>query len=320
MVWIWTWEAVFLVVNSILSFTLNSLIGYLIYRNRALQNSFNATILNASFADILVSLNVLVTAVESMVERGEKIVDSTWCDITGFINLISFVGSVMSLAAVSVNRYFLVCRSHLYPEYFTKKGTAIYIAFVWIISALISSPPFYGWSEFSYHKGKSICFVNWISNKSYMIFMILICFCGPIAATLLSLVFILKTKGRAEASLESKQNEYFGSTCDRTMARKKKREQNDRKIAISIAIVVLAFFVAWSPFVIVMFVQVYWDGLVPRWADIGSFFLGCLNSTANPIIYMTVNTNFRKALNRCLRNRVISDQGSQFDTGLDSGR
>ena len=311
-IWIHIWEALFLIVNSVSSIVLNTLIGYLIYCNRALRTSFNATIMNACVADIVVSINILVTSIQGLAERGEQVVCPTWCSITGFINLISFVASVMSLAAVSINRYFLVCQSHIYPQIFTKTGTSIYIAIVWTLSALISSPPLYGWSEFSYDSGKSICFANWKSSEGYMMFMILICFCGPIAATLLTLFLILKTKEKAEESLDSNQDDFGISNTlnSRANAKRKKRAQSDRKITISIAVVVVIFFIAWGPFVVVMFLEVFWHGAIPRWANMTTFLLGCLNSTANPIIYMTLNTNFRGTLKRRFRGSTISTSNS----------
>lgn len=309
-IWIYNGEAFVLIINSVLALSLNAIIGYLIYCNRALQTSFNATILNASIADIVVSLNLLITTSQSLAERGEKTINTSWCPVTGFINLLSFVASVMSLAAVSVNRYFLVCRSHLYSHIFSKTGTAIYIALVWCTSALISSPPFYGWSRFSYNHGKSVCFADWQSSNSYMVFMIAICFCGPIAATVVSLLLILRVKGISESRLESNQSDVFGESkaADQNLkARRKRKEKDSRRITISVAAVVIVFFIAWGPFVTVMFTEVFWDGVVPRWADMGSFLLGCLNSTANPIIYITVNTNFRKAFRQRFCSRIASE-------------
>ena len=302
-VWMNVWEAVLLITNAILAIILNCLIVYLVINVRSLRSSFNTTIVNASVADIIVSLNILISAIDTISQNGKSISNTVWCDFTGFINLISFVASVMSLAAVSINRYVLVCKSQLYGELFTQTGTAVYIFLVWLISALLSMPPFFGWARFSYHKGKSVCFADWKSSKSYMLFMIFICFCGPITATLTTLFLIVRTKRKTEASLAS---QYTGSPRDISPAmmlanrRAKRNEKSERQITLSIVLVVFVFFVAWGPFVIVMFLDVFGDNKVPRWLDMGSFLFGCLNSTANPVVYLSVNMNFRRAVRQKL--------------------
>ena len=305
--WITTWEASILVINSTCSIALNSVIPYLIYKDRTLRNSFNATITNASIADILVSLNLLTSTIQQLVREGDTVL-STWCNITGYINLISFAASVMSLAAVCIVRYILVCQRHLYAQYFTKRGTIIYLLLVWIVSGVISSPPLFGWGEFSYYTGKSVCFTNWKSSQSYMIFMILMCFFGPITATLLSLFLIRRANQSSETNVELEQDEFGISLHTRRQARREKK--TDSKITRSIAVVVIAFFIAWGPFVIVMFLEVYWDGIVPTIVDVITFLLGCINSTVNPIIYMTLNINFRKALARAVSRNAVSDSST----------
>eukprot|EP00795_Rhopilema_esculentum_P014420 gene14420-5475_t len=274
-VWMNVWEAVLLIINAILAIILNCVIVYLVIHVRSLRSSFNTTIVNASVADIIVSLNILISTIDIISENGKSISNMVWCDFTGFINLISFVASVMSLAAVSINRYVLVCKSQLYGELFTQTGTA----------------------------GKSVCFADWKSSKSYMLFMIFICFCGPITATLVTLFLIVRTKRKTEASLAG---QYTGSPRDISPAtmlanrRARRNEKSERQITLSIVLVVFVFFVAWGPFVIVMFLDVFGDNKVPRWLDMGSFLFGCFNSTANPVVYISVNRNFRRAVRQKL--------------------
>ncbi len=311
------WQAICLILNSSSAIILNMLIFYLVYRKTNLRTPFNATILNACFADILVSVNQIVSTVHMLSTKMDgSDIGAAWCDVTGFVNLLSFVASVISMAAVSVNRYFLICQRHIYSNIFTKRGTSLYILSVWICSILLSIPPLLGWGRFTYHQAKSICFADWNSSVSYMTFMISICFCGPITATLLSLYFILRIKRKiATTVLETKDD--FGVSevaRNRMKEQKLKREKEERKITLSIVAVVVVFFVAWGPFVVVMFVEVIGKYHIPEWADFGSLFLGCLNSTANPIIYLTLNGNFRKSFRRLFTRETFSDNGFSIGT------
>ncbi len=308
-------QAAAFLINSVLALSLNSLIYYFVYRNARLRTPFNFTILNVSFADILVSLNLMSSTIYVLAERNQ-LMDGKFCDVTGFVTLLSFVGSVMCLAAVSFNRYLLICHRNIYNRIFTEIGIAVYILGVWVFSVLISMPPFLGWSRFSYHSGKSICFADWKASIPYMIFMIAVCFCGPILVTLLSLYFILKTKRSTEYKLECrKEDENLGEIARaRRDAKRQRVAKEERKITISIVVIAVVFMIAWGPFVVVMFLETLGKQKVTPWIDFCALYLGCLNSTANPIVYMTLNGNFRKEFTKlCMRKSQSQNADAKND-------
>eukprot|EP00794_Sanderia_malayensis_P003309 gene3309-3794_t len=313
------WQFSIFIISSVTAVTLNCLIYFLVYNNRGLQTPFNFTILNACFADILVSVNLIVSSIY-MITQKHKVIDTGFCNATGFVTLLSFVASVMCLAAVSLNRYLMVCHSRYYKRIFARKRRIVpYLLTTWLFSALISVPPLLGWGRFSYHPGKAVCFVDWSASISYMIFMIAICFCGPLFVTLLSLYFILRTKRDNEDKLDgdNKFNEdhTIGKVTKAKLERRKKQiAKEERKITVSILVIAVVFMIAWGPFVIVMFTGTFGKQRVPPWADFATLLLGCLNSTANPIVYLTLNSNFRKEL-RKLFNRVKSNDGSDMRSG-----
>ena len=329
------------------------------------------------FADILVSLNMIISVSLSFT-LGDFMTGEIGCTISGFINILCFVASVMALAAVSLNRYFLVVHWRKYRKMFTRRNTVIILSLVWLFSVLLVIPPLVGWGRYGYHPGKSICFADWSSSISYMLFMIGMCFGGPIASTLFSLYRILRLKSKVSGTLnkdksdfnqknERAKAEYSPMTsfelsqtpltikkiitansvspvnisprhsayvsdeepgkglpgtpelgqrketgnwtpkilrrkeknrAVKTAAEKARREKQDKEerwITFSIVLIVAVFFIAWGPFVVVIFLQTLGKVNVPRWADFGSLFFGCMNSTANPIISLTMNGNFRRA-------------------------
>eukprot|EP00794_Sanderia_malayensis_P003307 gene3307-3792_t len=306
------WQATILIINCITAISLNVVIFYLFKRHPSLQTAFNATILNACFADILVSINMLLSTAGAFFspQKFASSKSNALCHITGFINLLCFVASVMSLAAVSINRYFLICKRHIYSNAFTRLGTSLYIAFVWVFSVLLSFPPLVGWSRFTFDEGKLICFADWKSSVSYMVFMIAMCFGGPIAATLLSLFFILRMKRKVSNNVIELNGDWEDSNDrerNRLNQQRMKNDREERKITLSIVAVVAVFFLAWGPFVVVMFVEVIGQYPIPAWVDFASLYFGCLNSTANPIIYLTLNGNFRIKLKKLIFKNTLEE-------------
>ena len=91
-----------------------------------------------------------------------------------------------------------------------------------------------------------------------------------------------------------KGNESQVQEFSRMQPREEKRQKEERYITLSILVVILVFLIAWSPFVVVMLLSTLRKIEIPRWADLGALFLGCMNSTANPMVYLTMNGNFRR--------------------------
>lgn len=49
------------------------------------------------------------------------------CTFLGLVNMMTFVGSVMSLGAISLNRYTLVCHPGKVRDIYTKRNTGLII-------------------------------------------------------------------------------------------------------------------------------------------------------------------------------------------------
>ena len=58
---------------------------------------------------------------------GEWVFSRQLCVAMGFITMLTFIASVMSLAAISINRYVIVCQPYDVAERYTPMKTAIWI-------------------------------------------------------------------------------------------------------------------------------------------------------------------------------------------------
>ncbi|CAH1232143.1 DRD2 [Branchiostoma lanceolatum] len=142
------------------------------------KETANYLILSLSAADMTVAAFNLPYTV-SAVARGGWVLGDGVCTFLGFTNMITFVASVMNLAAIGINRFCIIVHYSKYPTYFDRRGTALTITGVWVLSILLAAPPLIGWAEYSYLPGQSICFCNWPSSVSYTFFMVAMCFGGP---------------------------------------------------------------------------------------------------------------------------------------------
>ena len=77
-------------------------------------------------ADLLVSV-VGMPVIACAMLLGEWVFSRGLCVAMGFLTMLTFVASVMSLAAISINRFYIVCRPRDVAYKYTRRRTALWI-------------------------------------------------------------------------------------------------------------------------------------------------------------------------------------------------
>ena len=193
---------IFICVSAIIG---NVSLFIIVFQNKRLLTVTNMYILNQAAADIMVSvLSMPLTAVT--IVTGRWIFGHTACLAFGFITILSFIASVMSLGMIAINRYFYIVKWTTYSKNFSKKRGLHFVGGVWMLSIALSSPPLFGWAEFGFIPGKSYCFVYWPSNVYFMYFMIATCFFGPLSVMVFSYYNILTFTKHTKQQLATARN------------------------------------------------------------------------------------------------------------------
>ena len=304
----------------------------IVYKNKNLQTIINLYILNLAAADIMVSVLSIPFTVVTVI-AGRWLFGDIACVALCFLTILSFIASVMSLGMIAINRYFYIVKWNTYKKTFSKKKSFLYAAAVWVVSISLASPPLFGWAEYRFIPGKSYCFVNWPSNVYFMYFMITVCFLGPLSVMAFSYYNILTFTKNLKRRIAVSRNyvaptpQHHEPTCTCTAEEKtqndnpedinaetpgiKRKEEGtfkmtlrskpkfqitpeENKITNMFLYVVALFIICWAPFVITMFLDVYFSRPLPRAVDIGSLLLGYLNSICNPILYGLHTSTFKQ--------------------------
>lgn len=311
-------EGFFLSLICIGAFFGNVILFILVAKTPALQTKGNVFILNLAAADLLVAvINMPITIVA--VISGDWILGDEVCLISGFLTLLTFVASCMALGMISVNRYHAIVHWTTYHSIYTQGRCIICVAIVWGITIGLSVPPFFGWASFNYDKGQSYCFADWTKSKSYTIFMIAACLFGPLGVMTYCYLKILKFKKdsgrRVHAASQTGENNTVNSlnaqitepVDEQLYSRQPAAVRTDRKLMRTIMSLIVVFAICWSPFAIIMIIQVFTGALVPRSVDFGSLVLGYMNSFFNVFVYNATNKKIRQEYKRlfgCKSNRI----------------
>ncbi|GJQ83869.1 hypothetical protein Trydic_g6747 [Trypoxylus dichotomus] len=159
----------------------NTLIILAVSTTRRLRTVTNCFIMSLAVADWLVGVFVMPPAVPYTLMDQWKL---GWvlCDIWISLDILLCTASILSLCAISVDRYLAVTQPLSYSRKRRSKRLAFsMILVVWVLSILITCPPMFGWYEPGRHEGK-ICRYN--RNLGYVIFSAMFSFFIPMVIVL----------------------------------------------------------------------------------------------------------------------------------------
>ncbi|XP_035773174.1 5-hydroxytryptamine receptor 1-like [Anopheles albimanus] len=304
---------------------------------RKLRRPCNYLLVSLAVSDLCVACLVMPPALLYEV-LGEWNFGRVFCDIWVSFDVLSCTASILNLCAISVDRYWAITKPLEYGVKRTPRRMMLCVALVWLAAACISLPPLLilG-NKHTIGEGadqRPFCAV--CEDVGYQIYATLGSFYIPLAVMLFVYyqIFraarrIVKDEKRAQTRLE------HSLAVDKTVAtatslkppepiaptlsgpagaltvaaagaggsphQKKLRFQlaKERKASTTLGIIMSAFTICWLPFFILALVRPLMDDDYPT---LSSFFLwlGYANSLLNPIIYATLNRDFRKPFQEIL--------------------
>ncbi|XP_048883190.1 probable G-protein coupled receptor 101 isoform X1 [Brienomyrus brachyistius] len=144
----------------------NVLVLLVFQRKPQLLHVANRFVLNLLLADLLQTVLVMPFAIAAALP-GVWPLDSRLCQaLVVLMHLFAFTG-VNTIIVVSVDRYLAIIHPLSYPTRMTPHLGTNLIAATWLVSALQSTPPLYGWGAIGFDRRHGTCTVFWASSQSY---------------------------------------------------------------------------------------------------------------------------------------------------------
>ncbi|XP_040905805.1 vertebrate ancient long opsin a [Toxotes jaculatrix] len=279
--WNFTILAVLMFVVTSLSLSENFLVMFVTFKFKQLRQPLNYIIVNLAIADFLVSLTGGVISFLTNA-RGYFFLGKWACVLEGFAVTFFGIVALWSLAVLSFERFFVICRP-LGNIRLQAKHAVLGLLFVWTFSFIWTFPPVLGWNRYTVSKIGTTCEPDWYSTSmkahSYIITFFTTCFILP-----LGVIFFCYGK-----LLRKLRKVSHGRLAN---ARKP-----ERQVTRMVVVMIVAFMVGWTPYAVFSILVTAHPTieLDPRLASIPAFF----SKTAavyNPIIYVFMNKQFRKCL------------------------
>lgn len=185
-------QAASMVVIMLVAVGGNLLILAAIYIDKTLQTITNAFIINLACADLLLSIIGMPFTLASSIKY-EWIFGDTWCKVNGMANSLFCIASILTLAAVSVDRYCAILYPFKYVTWITNKVAAAMILYIWVHALLMACLPLTSWSRYTFISSESICTVQWEYSISFTLFLFSVCFFLPLGVMMITYLRIFRT-------------------------------------------------------------------------------------------------------------------------------
>lgn len=126
----------------------------------------------------------------------------------GYTSSVYCSASVLTLAAIALDRYYSIVDCLRYNSRSTTWRTGAAVLWIWLQAMLTSCPPLLGWSNITFVSPMYSCVVNWASSPSYTVFMAAVCFFFPAIVILFCYVKIVRVAQHHAQRIHSLQ-QYF---------------------------------------------------------------------------------------------------------------
>ncbi|XP_045455268.1 alpha-1A adrenergic receptor-like [Melitaea cinxia] len=193
----------------------NTLIISAVLTTKRLRTVTNCFVTSLAVADLLVGIFVMPPAIAVHIS-GRWELGWIFCDIWISLDILLCTASILSLCAISIDRYLAVTRPLSYSRRRRSKKLALtMIFFVWIAAGAITCPPMFGWYEPD-HNQNGVCRYN--QNPGYVVFSAMGSFFLPMIVMVYVYARISCVVARRHQQLSSttKYNKRSHLSCIRT--------------------------------------------------------------------------------------------------------
>uniref|UniRef100_A0A4W2D929 Neuropeptide FF receptor 2 n=1 Tax=Bos indicus x Bos taurus TaxID=30522 RepID=A0A4W2D929_BOBOX len=280
----------------------NTVVCFIVMRNKHMHTVTNLFILNLAISDLLVGIFCMPITLLDNIIAGWPF-GSTMCKISGLVQGISVAASVFTLVAIAVDRF----RCVIYPfkPKLTIKTAFVIIMIIWVLAIAIMSPSavmLHVQEEKNYRvrfnsqdKTSPVywCREDWPSQEMRRIYTTVLF--ANIYLAPLSLIVIMY--GRIGISLFKRKVPHTGKQNREQWHVVSKKKQKIIKMLLTVA---LLFILSWLPLWTLMMLSDYVDLSANELQVINIYiypfahWLAFCNSSVNPIIYGFFNENFRR--------------------------
>ncbi|XP_040391466.1 adenosine receptor A3-like [Cygnus olor] len=288
-------DVVYIVVEAVIGICAvvgNALVIWAVKLNPALQKTTFFYIISLALTDIAVGILVIPLAIT--VSLG-VVIHFYSCLFMCCLLMIFPHASILSLLAITIDRYLRVKLPTRYKATITKKRVCVILGLCWLVSVLVGLVPMLGWNQHAGDSGYIECHYLAVMRMDYVVYFSFLTWLLPpllIMCTLYAKIFyIMWTKlSRNSASLPDGGTVYAKAY----------------KTAKYMALLLFLFAVSWLPLGILNCISYFClSCTIPRTLMYLSILLSHANSAMNPVVYAFKIQKFKETCTFILRTYIL---------------
>ncbi|XP_065213002.1 beta-2 adrenergic receptor [Planococcus citri] len=295
-------QATIILTIAVIIIVLNTLIITSFSNFRGTGNVLNIYILSLSIADLVCGLLVVPLSVYPALVR-QWVYGDLMCRVVGYTESIVWIVSAYTLMWISVDRYIAIRKPLRYDTVQTKTRCQCWMAFTWISSAMMCSPPLLEYSPALFDKDSYICVLNWERMIAYSATLIILVL-GPSLITIVyTYTYVFVIVRRLKQGDLSHDKEYVTALTEALA---------NPNHTLSI-ILIVTFWILWIPFLAIKtYEQLSGHKITIPHLHFVIVWLGFSHSAWKAFILVTYSPQFRVMLRLlcitlCCRQRTAHD-------------
>ncbi|XP_037660500.1 melanopsin [Choloepus didactylus] len=274
----------------------NLTVIYTFCRSRSLRTPANMFIINLAVSDLFMSITQAPVFFISSLYK-QWIFGETGCEFYAFCGALFGITSMITLMAISLDRYLVITRPLAPVGVVSKRRAALVLLGVWLYALAWSLPPFFGWSAYVPEGLLTSCSWDYMSFtpavRAYTVLLFCFVFLLPLLVIVHCYIFIFRAIRDTGQALRS-----FGTGGGaRELPRQRQRLQSEWKTARVTLLVVLLYVLSWAPYSTVALVAFagYAHVLTPYMTSVPAV-IAKASAIHNPIVYAITHPKYRMAI------------------------
>ena len=304
------------------------------------ENITYVFVLSLAITDLLISLTVLPLTIAAYIDMSWML-GNTMCVVQGILGTVFTVGSIFSICAISVERFYFIKWPMHYSAHMSMKKALCVLVILAIVAVIFGVLPLLGWGHYAYDNRKSYC--TFMNSAEYAITLGVMCFAVPGTVTLCMYYGIYrvakKTACQIQPTTRSTVAPIEGSSAgtdrdsgvsvtpeskpdttvididlfdgeDEGDEENATPQQSHWKAIRTLFIIIMLFLALWGPYFTVLFYTAA-GNIVNHGVYLATTWLAFSTHAVNPLVYGLLNRNIRDsmiAMWQRLRERRITQQ------------
>jgi len=262
-----------------------------------LRTPSNLLVVNLAFSDFLMMAFMAPPMIVNCI--GETwVFGPLMCELYGMFGSLFGCASIWTMVMIAVDRYNIIVNG-ISARPMTTKNAFSRILSVWLMSAVWTIIPLFGWNRYVPEGNMTACGLDYLNkewfSRSYIVVYAFFVYFMPLFIIIYSYFYIVQAVFDHEQQMREQAKKMNVQSLRSADTQKASAECKLAKIAL---MTISLWFMAWTPYLIINFTGIFSFSKITPIATIWGSVFAKANAIYNPIVYGISHPKYRAALQK----------------------